>query len=129
MAKRAEDSNVFILCKQLRKDLYHLLVNMSRVNRSIFNSYILDNLEKVLKNVCLAFNKTKDKDYYIEESIGYFCILRADIEFLIEENMIHFQGKKDERTQMYSDQTEIIQKIGEIDLNLTRWLQSIRNKS
>lgn len=128
MAKRAEDSNVFILSKQLREDLYNLMFNMSKANRVLFGSHILDNAEALLRNVCLAFNKTENKSYYLEEAISYFCVLRADIEFFHKNNMIHFEGKKNERTQMYSEQAEIYRKLGEIDLNLTRWLQSLKNQ-
>lgn len=99
----------------------------------------MENIGKAISSYVLAFTVMEKKLEYIEEAIGWFAVVRTDLEFCMDENIIHFQKRnvvpqKDEngneipidpRDEVSSRKVEIFELIGKIDGDMCRWRSNL----
>lgn len=133
------ESSIYISLKRLRRLLYSAQFNMTKANRIVYGSPIMENIGKAISSYVLAFTVMEKKLEYIEEAIGWFAVVRTDLEFCMDENIIHFQKRsvapqKDEygneipidpRDEVSSRKVEIFELIGKIDGDMCRWRSSL----
>ena len=87
------ESSIYISLKRLRRLLYSAQFGMTKGNRIVYGSPIMENIGKAISSYVLAFTVMEKKLEYIEEAIGWFAVVRTDLEFCMDENIIH--GKID----------------------------------
>lgn len=133
------ESSIYISLKRLRRLLYSAQFGMTKVNRIVYGSPIMENIGKAISSYVLAFTVMEKKLEYIEEAIGWFAVVRTDLEFCMDENIIHFQKRnvvpqKDEngneipidpRDEVSSRKVEIFELIGKIDGDMCRWRSNL----
>ena len=133
------ESSIYISLKRLRRLLYSAQFGMTKGNRIVYGSPIMENIGKAISSYVLAFTVMEKKLEYIEEAIGWFAVVRTDLEFCMDENIIHFQKRnvvpqKDEngnevpidpRDEVSSRKVEIFELIGKIDEGMCMWRSNL----
>lgn len=133
------ESSIYISLKRLRRLLYSAQFSMTKGNRIVYGSPIMENIGKAISSFVLAFTVMEKKLEYIEEAIGWFAVVRTDLEFCMDENIIHFQKRsvapqKDEngneipidpRDEVSSRKVEIFELIGKVDGDMCRWRSNL----
>lgn len=133
---RLNESSIFITLKQLRKTLYTSMFYMDKGNRIVYGTPIMQRLGDVISEFVIAFTVTEDKWRHLDLAIGYFGVVRCDLEFCMEANMFHFPKRKavekdengniiDERDTVNARKIEILQYVAKIDNEMCKWRASI----
>lgn len=133
------ESSIYISLKRLRRLLYSAQFGMTKANRIVYGTPIMENIGNAIASYVLAFTVMEKKMEYIEEAIGWFVVVRTDLEFCMDENIIHFQKRSvvpqrdengnelpiDPRDEVSSRKVEIFELIGKIDGEMCRWRSSL----
>ena len=133
------ESSIYISIKRLRTLLFQAQFDMPKGYRIVYGTPIMQNIGLALSSYVLAFTVTEQKVQYLESAIGYFSIVRTDLEFCVENNIIHFCKRKvepkkdkqgnelpiDARDEVNTTKIEIFKLIAKIDNDMCRWRASL----
>jgi len=93
------ESSIYIGLRRLRKLLYKMQFVMDKTNRIVYGTPMMQSLRSAMGWYVRAFeitNKEKRVEY-MSECIGEFYNVRIDLDFIMEENMVHFAKHKQEK--------------------------------
>lgn len=125
-------SSIYINLKKLRKLLYQAQFLMNKADRVIYGTPLMQNCGDVLKYFLLAYTIESKREEYLEISMGFFYVLKTDLEFCNEENLIHFKRRKPKipnpspEDYVSSKKIELFEIIAKIDTDMCRFRQSLR---
>lgn len=133
-----EESSIFINLKKLRRRLYGAQFHMGKADRIIYGTPLMESCGKAIAAFVLAFTVREKRVEYLEECIGHFTVLRTDLEFCTEENMIRW-GKRAEKLDkdgkpipwptpedaVSTQKIELFNLVGKIDGDMCRWRASL----
>lgn len=118
--------------------LYGCQFRMQKAERVIYGTPLMQECGKSLAAFILAFDVPEKRIVYLEECMGYFSVLRADLEFCVEENIIKFKRKNppkdkdgneipfsDPRDAVNSQKVELFRLVAKIDGDMCRWRASL----
>lgn len=72
--------------RRLRKLLYQAQFLMNKADRVIYGTSLMQASAETMKNYVLAFTIKEEKLEYINRAIGWYAVLRTDLDFCVEEN-------------------------------------------
>lgn len=105
---------------------------MPKSYRPIYGTPMITECKKSLAFFILAFTFKDDKMIYMDKCLGYFSILRIDIDIAMELNLIHFPKRKpknneiiDETSYVSSQKVELYEIIGRIDSEMMKFRNSL----
>ena len=87
------ESSIYINLKRLRNLLYEAQFRMTTANRVVFGNTLMKYSAETISNFILAFTVGDKKLEYLELSLGYFAVLRDDLSFCIEQNIIQYRHR------------------------------------
>ena len=109
-----------------------------KANRVIYGTPLMESCGKSIASFVLAFTVPEKRVMYLEECIGYFSVLRTDLEFCVKERIIQFKkrhngvdenGKpiqfEQKEDRISSEEIEIFNLVGKIDGDMCRWRASL----
>lgn len=133
-----EESSIFINLKRLRRRLYGAQFNMGKADRIIYGTPLMESCGRSIAAFVLAFTVKEKRVEYLEECIGHFTVLRTDLEFCTEQNMIKWSHRAEERDKdgkpipwtnpedkVNSQKIELFRLIGKIDGGMCKWRASL----
>lgn len=119
------ESSIYISLKHLRKKLYQAQFLMQKTDRVIYGTPLMEASGNTLKYFTLAFTVKEKRVEYLDEAMGYYAVLRNDLEFCVEENIIHYSKPKkaegSEMTYVNSQKVELFKLIAKIDGDMCKW--------
>lgn len=132
-----EESSIFVRLKRLRVMLYQAQFHMTKTDRVIYGTPLINACGEALGSFVIAFMSIETKQKYMDLSIGWFTRLRIDLEFCVQENIIKFKKRtpkpdedpKDPRNEVNSQKVEMFKLIAEIDRDMCKWKASSKGKS
>ncbi len=127
-----EESSIYISLKQVRQHVFNAQFNMEKGARIIYGTPLLKNIGKSLMYFTLAFEVQEDKMKYLLLAIGYFAIVRTDLDFCVTNNIFHFpkRVKKDKdgkpvelspEEQVSSEEIALFAAVAKADCDMCRW--------
>ena len=118
--------------------MYRAQFHMMKANRVIYGTPLMVSCGKSIASFVLAFTVPGKRIEYLEECIGYFAILRTDLEFCMTERIFQFKkrvngvdnnGKPIEyetkEDKISSEAIEIFNLVGRIDSDMCKWRASL----
>ena len=133
-----EESSIFVNLKRLRRMLYQAQFNMTKTDRIIYGTLLIKHCGRAMAAFVLAFMVKDKRIQYLEECIGYFTVLRIDLEFCTTENIIKYpkrhenidkDGKpipwENKEDAVNSHKIELFHLVGKIDSDMCRWQASL----
>lgn len=133
-----EESSIFVNLKKLRRVLYTAQFNMTKADRVIYGTPVMENCGKAIAAFILAYTVREKRMAYLEECMGYFYALKTDLEFCADENIIKFPKKRhtigsngeiipveSREDTINTGKIELFHLIGEIDGDICRWRASL----
>ncbi len=133
---RLNESSIYINLKRLREQLYDIQFLMSKADRIVYGTPLIGLCRDTMAKFIVAFtvgNQEKKVEYLLE-SIGYFGVLRCDLEACVRKNIIHFPEKKltdEERKNasgaslVSSKKIDLFENVAKIDTEMCRWQASL----
>lgn len=111
------ESSIFIGLKRLRNLMYQCQFLMHKANRIIYGTPLMESSGKAIASFVLAFTVSSKRLEYLEEAMGYFYVLKTDIEFCVMQNVIHFKKKEGEGGVKYesSKKIELLKLVAQSD--------------
>ena len=86
MAKR-DKASIYVDAQQLLYTLYDAQFEMDKRDRPVLAVRLLDHTEQIIANFSLAF-KSDDKLPYVDTMLAEFEIVKVELRFAIEKNII-----------------------------------------
>lgn len=116
--------------KRLRTELYRAQFAMTKANRIIYGTPLMEYSGKALAAFVLAFktrSSIEDKLHYIDECIGAFAVLRTDLENCMENNIIQYPKREGETPEdrVSTDKVELFNLVAKIDSDMCKWSESL----
>lgn len=127
MSKPYFKSTIYINLLKLRRLLYTAKYYMSKANRHDIGSLLMEHCGKSIECFVFAFT-TKDKNVRISkvsELAGYYAVLRCDIDFCLECNIINFPKRGDGKVA--PAKLELLEITGKIGNDLEKWQNYVNN--
>ena len=127
MSKPYFKSSIYVNLLKLRRLLYTAKYYMSKANRNDIGSLLMEHCGKSIECFVFAFT-TKDKNVRVckvNELAGYYSVLRCDIDFCLECNLINFPKRSDGKVA--TAKIEILEIIGKIGNDLEKWQNYVNN--
>lgn len=127
------ESSIYINLKRLRNLLYEAQFRMTTANRVVFGNTLMKYSAETISNFILAFTVGDKKLEYLELSLGYFAVLRDDLLFCIEQNIIQYRRrKKNDGDEDKTDEdfvngrkVELFRLVAQIDNDICKWRASL----
>ena len=93
---RLNESSIYINLKRLREQLFDIQFLMSKADRIVYGTPLIGLCRDTMAKFIVAFTvgNPEKKIEYLLESIGYFGVLRCDLEACVRKNIIHFPEKR-----------------------------------
>lgn len=133
-----EESSIFVNLKRLRELLYGAQFHMTKADRIIFGTPLMESVGKSISSFVLAFTVNERRISYLEESVGHFAVLRTDLDFCIRENIIKWKRRsekldtngnpipwEDPRDGVSTQKVEMFRLVAKIDSDMCRWRASL----
>lgn len=133
-------SSIFVNLKVLRTKLYRVQFMMDKSARIIYGTPLMQMCGECIKYFTIAFLQHNERKLeYLDLCIGCYAVLRADMDFVIEENIIHFPHNKPQQTnaqnkakanvlpeELVSRQKILLfELVGKIDNDMLKWRASL----
>ena len=125
-----QGSSIFVNMKRLRTHLYRAQFAMTKANRIIYGTPLMEYSGKALAAFVLAFKAridTTEKLRYRDECIGAFSVLRIDLENCMENNIIQFPKREGETPEdrVSAEKIELFRLVATIDNDMCKWSESL----
>ena len=125
-----EESSIFINLKRLRTHLYRAQFAMTKANRIIYGTPLMEYSGKALAAFVVAFKTNLDREAkarYCDECIGAFAVLRIDLENCVENNIIQYPKREGETKEdrVNSEKVELFRLVATIDSDMCKWSGSL----
>lgn len=113
--------------------MYQCQFLMQKTDRVIYGTPLMQSSGKALSAFILAFTVKQKRMEYLEDAMGHFFVLKADVEFCIKQNIIHYK-KKGIPMDEYADnpssyesskKIELLKMIAQIDSDMCKWRGSL----
>ena len=110
---------------------------MDKAARTVYGRSIMEASGRTLACFTLAFDVKHKRLEYLEECMGWYAVLRTDIDFCVEQNIIHYARKKPMRDKdgneipmtdeerVNSQKIELYKLIAQIDNDISKWRASL----
>ena len=111
---------------------------MTKADRVIYGTPLMEAAGKSLACFVLAFTVIERRVEYLEQCIGYFTVLRTDLEFCVKENIITWKRRaerldrdghpipwSDPRDEVPTQKVELFGLVAKIDGDMCRWRASL----
>ena len=130
-----QESSIFIGLRRLRRKLYQAQFLMMKTDRIIYGTPMMQEVKAALKAYIKAFKvSSRDRKLeHLEESIAEYAALRDDIEFCVEENIIHYAKRKPKHPQtatpdefVNSQKMELFMLVARIDDDMCKWEANLK---
>lgn len=118
--------------------LYRAQFNMTKADRIIYGTPLMKHCGNAIAAFVLAYTVKEKRIPYLEECIGHFAVLRSDLEFCAEENIVKYPKRRnkldkdnkpiprpDEEDNVNSQKVELFHLVGKIDSDMCRWQASL----
>lgn len=131
---RLNESSIYVNLKRLRELLYDIQFLMSKTDRIVYGTPLIGLCRDAMAKFIVAFTvgSQEKKVEYLLESIGYFGVLRCDLEACVRKNIIHFPEKKHKEEKDASDankvspmKIDLFEIVAKIDTEMCRWQASL----
>lgn len=105
---------------------------MGKADRIIYGTPLMQSSGETMKHFTLAFTIKESKLSHLDKCIGWFAVLRTDLDFCIEQNIIHFAKRKPKQGEeltpdayVNSQKIELYEIVGKIDDDMCKWRSSL----
>lgn len=105
---------------------------MDKANRVIYGTPIMQASAETMKNYVLAFTIKEEKLKYINMAVGWYAVLRTDLDFCVEENLIHYAKRKPKAGKamtaedyVSSKKVELFEIVARIDDEMLKYRASL----
>jgi len=124
------ESSIFIGMKRLRNLLYRAQFLMQKADRIIYGTPLMQASGKAIACFTLAFEVRHKRMEYLEEAMGWFTVLRTDLDFCIDQNIIKYRSAKDVKDGVEiktpdSQKIELYKLVAQIDSDISKWRTSL----
>lgn len=131
------ESSIYIDMKRLREMLYQAQFHMTKTDRIIYGTPLMNASGEALGAYVVAFETIETKQHYMDLCIGYFARLRADLEFCVQQNIIKFpkrtpkpdEDPNDPYNKVSSRKVELFALIAKIDKEIRSYRASTKGKT
>lgn len=120
------ESSIYVGLTKLRNKLYQVQFLMTKADRIIFGRNFMEYNGECLKLFTLAFLVKEKRIERLEECIGWFAVLRNDIEFCMKQNIIKYKKRDaddgaDESEFVNTQKIELFKIVAKLDNDMCKW--------
>lgn len=89
---------------------------MSKSHQKLYGNNLLEYSARTIAEFVLAYSVKKDKAVHMDACIGWFAVLRMDLDFVLHRNIIQYPARRDEHGKLQGDERISSEKVALIAL-------------
>lgn len=125
-----QESSIYVGLSKLRDMLYQAQFLMTKADRMIYGDNLMEYNSECLKLFTMAFLTKEKRIERLEECIGWFAVLRKDIEFCVRQNIIKYKKRMmddglPESEYVNTKKVELFKVVAKIDDDMCKWRGSL----
>lgn len=130
-----DGSSIYVGMKNLRNMLYEAQFCMMKSARVIYGTPLMKASGKALAYFTLAYSvrDMESKTRYLDEAMGWYAVLRTDLDFCISQNIIHYKRRTPKKGEDVNDENNyantkkvmMFELVADIDERMCRWRASL----
>lgn len=125
-----QESSIYVGLSKLRDMLYQAQFLMTKADRMIYGDNLMKYNSECLKLFTMAFLTKEKRIERLEECIGWFAVLRKDIEFCVRQNIIKYKkrmmdNRLPESEYINTKKIELFKVVAKIDDDMCKWRGSL----
>lgn len=125
-----QESSIYVGLSKLRDMLYQAQFLMTKADRMIYGDNLMKYNSECLKLFTMAFLTKEKRIDRLEECIGWFAVLRKDIEFCVRQNIIKYKKRMmddglPESEYVNTKKIELFKVVAKIDDDMCKWRGSL----
>ena len=125
-----QESSIYVGLSKLRDMLYQAQFLMTKADRMIYGDNLMKYNSECLKLFTMAFLTKEKRIERLEECIGWFAVLRKDIEFCVLQNIIKYKKRMmddglPESEYVNTKKIELFKVVAKIDDDMYKWRGSL----
>lgn len=125
-----QESSIYVGLSKLRDMLYQAQFLMTKADRMIYGDNLMKYNSECLKLFTMAFLTKEKRIERLEECIGWFAVLRKDIEFCVRQNIIKYKKRMmddglPESEYVNTKKIELFKVVAKIDDDMCKWRGSL----
>ena len=125
-----QESSIYVGLSKLRDMLYQAQFLMTKADRMIYGDNLIKYNSECLKLFTMAFLTKEKRIERLEECIGWFAVLRKDIEFCVRQNIIKYKKRMmddglPESEYVNTKKIELFKVVAKIDDDMCKWRGSL----
>lgn|SRR5574344_239407 len=114
-----DKTGIYVDCKKLRRLIQRSQKCMTKADRIIYGTPMLEMCGRVLSDFILAYDFEDERSYYIKKFLSEFYVLKLDIETINEFGILK-TTKDSNGEDLYTKEGKRLIKLGGEDSNLLR---------
>lgn len=125
-----QESSIYVGLSKMRDILYQAQFLMTKADRMIYGDNLMKYNSECLKLFTMAFLTKEKRIERLEECIGWFAVLRKDIEFCVRQNIIKYKKRMmddglPESEYVNTKKIELFKVVAKIDDDMCKWRGSL----
>ena len=122
---KTDKASIYIDAYELHKLLKKAQFMMTKADRIIYGTPVLQQNEKFLSTFVMAYDFPSKRKEYIEEMCACFEVLKINLRIIAEDNVIKSTNADNVNIKPDTIKIQIFQLIGRLDEGVTKWRNSV----
>ena len=121
-------TGIYVDGYELRKVLKRAQFAMTKADRIIYGTPILQECGEFLAAFVMAYDFPEERAYYIKKMCSAFEVMKMDLRIIVEDNILKCGSQNDVGMSTDALKIHIFELIGKIDDGVGKWRSSVKGK-
>jgi len=126
---KTDKAGIYVDLYNLRKVLKRAQYTMTKADRIVYGTPVLEKNGEVLADFVLAYDFEDEREKYIRKMCADFEVLKLDLRILAEDNVIKCPDPQNALAKPETIKIEIFELVARIDEGIMKWRNSIKGKT
>ena len=118
-------SGIYVDGYELRRILKKAQFSMTKADRIIYGTPVLQECGEFLKNFVMAYDFKDEKLKYIRKMCASFEVLKLDLRIILQDNIIRSPGPHSSEMSPKEFKIKILEYIARIEKGVNKWKNSV----
>lgn len=126
---KTDKAGIYVDLYKLRKLLKRAQYTMTKADRIIYGTPVLEKNGDVLADFVMAYDFEEERAKYIRKMCADFEILKLDLRIIAEDNVIKCPDPENAQAKPDTIKMGIFELVARIDEGITKWRNSVKGKT
>ena len=126
---KVDKAGIYVDLNEMRKLLKRAQYVMTKADRIIYGTPVLEKNGEVLADFVLAYDFPDERDKNIRKMCADFEVLKLDLRIIAEDNVLKCPDPQNAQMRPDTFKILIFDLLGRVDEGITKWRNSLKGKT